>query len=190
MHILCADADTAEGRGQLERAALYQTLRVVRFFHTIPGLENLTVERIAQEVGVRETNRVVGKHIVTAQEYITGYQYADSVCYAFYPIDLHVARGVEKHYHEENVVSKIPYRALVPQKSRRVLCAGRCVSSDTYANSALRVEAPCMAMGQVAGVAGATMAKLGQEASRVSYEELCEMLRTIGAIVPAASPLI
>ncbi len=190
MHILCADADTAEGRGQLERAALYQTLRVVRFFHTIPGLENLTVERIAQEVGVRETNRVVGKHIVTAQEYITGYQYADSVCYAFYPIDLHVARGVEKRYHEENVVSKIPYRALVPQKSRRVLCAGRCVSSDTYANSALRVEAPCMAMGQVAGVAGATMAKLGQEASRVSYEELCEMLRTIGAIVPAASPLI
>ncbi|MBO7342245.1 MAG: FAD-dependent oxidoreductase, partial [Clostridia bacterium] len=73
---------------------------------------------------------------------------------------------------------------LIPEASRRVLCAGRCVSSDTYANSALRVEAPCMAMGQVAGVAGAIMAKRGQEVSRVSHGELCEGLRGIGAIVP------
>lgn len=184
MHILCVDADTSQGRTHLERKALYETMKVISFLKKIKGLENIRVDHIASEVGVRETNRVVGKHIVTAQEYITGYQYADSVCYAFYPIDLHVARGIEKQFHEENVVPKIPYRALIPEKSRRIFCAGRCVSSDTYANSALRVEAPCMAMGQVAGAAASVMLKENADAADITYRGLCAALRSIGAIVP------
>ena len=184
MHILCVDADTAQGRTDLERKALYETMKVVSFLKKIKGLENIRVDHIAPEVGVRETNRVVGKHIVTEQEYITGYQYADSVCYAFYPIDLHVERGIEQRYLEEGVVSKIPYRALVPEKSRRVFCAGRCVSSDTYANSALRVEAPCMAMGQVVGAAASVMLQENAHAADITYKGLCAALHSIGAIVP------
>lgn len=184
MHILCFDADTSQGRTNLERNALYETMKVISFLKKIKGLENIMVDHIAPEVGVRETNRVVGKHIVTEQEYITGYQYADSVCYAFYPIDLHVERGIENRYHEEGIVSKIPYRALIPKKSRRILCAGRCVSSDTYANSALRVEAPCMAMGQVAGSAALVMLKENADAADITYKGLCAALHSIGAIVP------
>ena len=184
MHILCVDADTSQGRTDLERNALYETMRVVSFLKKIKGLENIRVDHIAPEVGVRETNRVVGKHIVTAKEYITGYQYADSACYAFYPIDLHVERGIEKQYHEEGVVSKIPYRALVPEKSHRILVAGRCVSSDTYANSALRVEAACMAMGQVVGAAASVMLQENAHAADITYKGLCATLRAIGAIVP------
>ena len=36
-----------------------------------------------------------------------------------------------------------------------ILVAGRCVSSDRLANSGLRVQASCMAMGQAAGAAAA-----------------------------------
>lgn len=185
MHIPSVDSDTSNGRTQLEKSALYEIMRVVRFLRRIEGLENLTVDYIAQETGVRETNRIVGKHIVTAEEYINGYSYADSVCYAFYPIDLHVERGIEQRFHEENVVSKIPYRALIPKNSRRILCAGRCVSSDTYANSALRVEAACMAMGQVAGSAASVMLKEDTDAADITYQGLSDALRSIGAIVPA-----
>ena len=184
MHIRCIDADTSQGRTDLERKALYETMKIVSFLKKIRGLENVMVDHIASEVGVRETNRVVGKHIITEQEYITGYQYTDSVCYAFYPIDLHVERGIEKHYHVEGVVSKIPYRALVPEKSRRILLAGRCVSSDTYANSALRVEAACMAMGQVTGAAASVMVKENADAADITYRGLCAVLHSIGAIVP------
>ena len=183
MHIPCADADTAQGRTELERRALYEMMRVVSFYRGIEGLEGLTVDTIAAETGVRETRRIRGKHIVTAEEYINGYRYPDAICYAFYPIDLHVERGIEQCFHKENVVSCVPYRALIPEKSRRVLCVGRCASSDTYANSALRVEAVCMAMGQVAGVA-ASMMKDGSQASDVPYDGLCAALRTLGAIVP------
>ena len=58
--------------------------------------------------------------------------------------------------------------------------------ADTYANSALRGEAVCMAMGQVAGVA-ASMMKNGTDAADVPYQELCAALRTLGAIVPQTS---
>ena len=126
----------------------------------------------------------MGKHIVTAEEYINGYLYPDAVCYAFYPIDLHVEKGIEQCFHKEDVVAKVPYRALIPEKSRRILCVGRCISSDTYANSALRVEAVCMATGQVAGVAASLMRKEDVDARDVSYQDLCRALRTLGAIVP------
>jgi hypothetical protein len=184
MHIMCVDADTSEGRIQLEKDALYNIMKIISFLREIEGLENLTVDAFASETGVRETKRIEGKHIITAEEYINGCAYTDSVCYAFYPIDLHVERGIEQRFHEENVVSKVPYRALIPKNSRRILCAGRCVSSDTYSNSALRVEAVCMAMGQVAGSAASVMRKECVDAADITYQGLCDTLRSIGAIVP------
>ena len=184
MHIPCVDADTAEGRTQLEKNALFENMKVVSFLRTIEGLESLTVDVTAHETGVRETNRIVGKHIITAEEYINGYDYSDAVCYAFYPIDLHVQKGIQQRFHEENVVSKIPYRALIPEKSRRILCAGRPVSSDRYANSAIRVEAVCMATGQVAGAAASVMLKENADAADITYQGLCDTLRSMGAIIP------
>ena len=184
MHVPCVDADTSVGRTQLEKNARFEMMKVVCFLRKIEGLENLTVDFAANETGVRETNRIEGEHIITEDEYINGYIYPDSVCYAFYPIDLHVERGIEQRFHEENVVSKIPYSALIPKNARRVLCAGRCVSSDTYANSALRVEAACMAMGQVAGAAASVMVQENADAAEITYGGLCAALRSVGAIVP------
>ena len=46
-------------------------------------------------------------------------------------------------------------QVIVPKGSRNILVAGRSVSSDRLANSGLRVQAPCMAMGQAAGAAAA-----------------------------------
>ena len=184
MHVPCVDADTSVGRTQLEKNARFEMMKVVCFLRKIEGLENLTVDFAANETGVRETNRIEGEHIITEDEYINGYIYPDSVCYAFYPIDLHVERGIEQRFHEENVVSKIPYSALIPKNARRVLCAGRCVSSDTYANSALRVEAACMAMGQVAGAAASVMVQENADAAEITYGRLCAALRSVDAIVP------
>ncbi len=186
MHIPCRDADTSDGKTALEKQALYDILHMYRFYRSVKGLENLTVSFTAQETGVRETNRVLGETVISADDYINGVFYPDSVCYAFYPIDLHVMNGIEQKFHEENVVSKVPYSALIPKGTKRVFCAGRCISSDTYANSALRVEAVCMATGQVSGVAAAMCAKDKIQALQLDYSKLCNGLDTIGAIVPKA----
>lgn len=182
MHIPCSDADTSQGRTMLEKQAYSDLLKVYRFLKSIKGFENLEIDYTAAETGVRESNRIVGEKTITAEDYIQGVWYDDSVCYAFYPIDLHVMTGIQKTYLPENVVAKIPYGALIPKKSRNILCAGRCISSDTYANSAVRVEAVSMATGQAAGCAAALASQADTDVSDVPYEELCNALKRIGAI--------
>jgi hypothetical protein len=184
MHIPCIDADTSEGKTELEKKSLHEMLKIYKFYKSINGLENLTVDFIAEETGVRETNRIIGEKTITANEYIEGISYPDSICYAFYPIDLHVMNGIEQKFHKENIVAKIPYTALIPKDSKHILCAGRCISSDSYANSAVRVEAVCMATGQAAGCAAALCALNKCKVREISYNDICIALRKINAIVP------
>lgn len=184
MHIPCKDADTSEGKTKLEFDTLALALKIIRFYKSIKGLENIVVDFLPEETGVRETNRIVGEREITAEEYIKGYFYKDSVCYAFYPIDLHVLDGIKMTYHDECIVGKIPYRALIPKNSKHILVAGRCISSDTLANSAIRVEAVCMATGQVAGCAAAVSSKNGCYVKNVPYSILSDTLKSIGAVLP------
>ena len=184
MHVASVDADTSEGKTALEKRAYYQTLKAYEYLRSMKGLEGLRIDFAAEETGVRETNRIVGEATVTEEDYIGGKFYPDSVCYAFYPIDRHVPDGIVQRFHEEDVTAKIPYRALIPKKSKHILCAGRCISSDIYANSAVRVEAVCMATAQAAGCAAALAAESGAEVKKVPYPSLCRALEAIGAIVP------
>ncbi len=184
MHVYCKNADTSVGRTELEIASFEKLRRLYEVLRTVKGLETFTISFISDETGVRETNRVVGKTVITAEDYIAGKMYEDSVCYAFYPVDLHVMHGIEQTFHKENVVSKVPYSALIPKNSKHILCAGRCISSDKYANSALRVEAVCMATGQATGCAAAIAALETKDVECVEYASLCNALEKIGATVP------
>lgn len=184
IHIPCTDADTSFGKTRLEQNAYSLLLKVYSFLKTIKGLKNLEIHFVAEETGVRETNRIVGEGTITKEDYINGTHYPDSVCYAFYPIDIHVLEGVNKTYHKENVVPKIPYSSLIPKGAKHILTVGRCISSDKEANSAVRVEATCMATGQVAGVACALACQNNKSVGEISLSELLESLEKIGAIVP------
>lgn len=184
VHVPCEGADTSAGKTRTEQDAYALLLKILRFYRRIPGLENLTVDFIAEETGIRESNRIVGEQTIRAEDYICGKAYPDAVCYAFYPIDLHVMTGIRQQFFEENVVGQIPYGSLIPKNARRILCAGRCIASDTDANSAVRVQAPCMATGQAAGCAAAICARDNHTAGKVPYSLLRQKLEAIGAIVP------
>lgn len=184
VHIPCEDAETSHGKTRLEKDALDLVMKMYTFCRGISGLENLIVDYYAEETGVRETVRIVGEKTLTADDYIIGKHFDDSICYAFYPIDVHVMNGINKKFLEDNVVGEIPYGALIPKGAKRILCAGRCISSDTDANGAVRVQAPCMAMGQAAGCAAAIAAKNNIAVKEVPFSILCRSLEEIGAIVP------
>ena len=183
-HVDSVSVDLPECRARLEERAIDELYLHIALLRTVRGLENLSVDRVADEVGVRETVRVVGEHIVTVEEYVRGEKYEDAICNAFYPVDLHVEQGIEQTFLADGVVPTIPYRALIPKGAKRLLVAGRCLSSDTYANSALRVQAPCMAMGQAAGVSAALAAKDEKNVRDLSLEKIRGALSSIGAILP------
>ena len=54
-----------------------------------------------------------------------------------------------------SIYTPIPFGCMVPLGVENLICAGRCISSDREALGALRVMAPCMAMGEAAGAAAA-----------------------------------
>jgi hypothetical protein len=136
------------------------------------------------ETGIRETYRIQGETLITVNDYRTGRKFEDAVCHAFYPVDLHTKNGVQPAPLKPGVVPSIPLRALIPKGSRDIMVAGRSVSSDRLANSGLRVQASCMAMGQAAGAAAALAAKTGATPLEVPLKEIHGLLRAHGAIIP------
>lgn len=186
MHVPGIDASTSGGKTAAEVQARKDLLRIISFLKTVPGCEELTVPFVAEECGIRETWRIDGEAYITAEEYMAGTIYPDAVCYSFYPIDLHLhdSNSIKQQFHAPGVVPSIPYGALIPKDSRRLLAAGRCISGDTDANSAYRVQATCMATGQAAGAAAAIAAKENIPVKDVNFETLAAALITTGAIVP------
>jgi hypothetical protein len=136
------------------------------------------------ETAHRENYRIQGETVISENDYTSGRLFNDAVCYAFYPVDLHTRNGVKPKPLEKEVIPTIPLRALIPKNSQNIIVAGRCVSSDRLANSGLRVQASCMAMGQAAGAAAALAALKNKTPLDLNISELRSLLKIHGAIVP------
>lgn len=184
VHIPGADNSTPARRAETNRRGQAAMLRMLRFLRKQPGLEKCTVEMTAAETGVRETFRVKGRYVLTGRDYVSGRDFEDAVCHSFYPIDLHENEVSKQNYLKPGTLPKVPYRCLLPEGVEHLLLAGRCVSSDREANSALRVQASCMATGQAAGTAAALAARKRVPPSDISSADLSAALRRLGAIVP------
>ncbi|MDA3799009.1 MAG: FAD-dependent oxidoreductase [Kiritimatiellae bacterium] len=136
------------------------------------------------EATFRESYRILGETVITHDDYVSGRKFDDAICYAFYPVDLHSKDGVKPKYLEQGVVPTIPLSALIPKDSNNIIVAGRCVSSDRLANSGLRVQASCMAMGQAAGATAALAAQSNSTPLDVPLEDVKNLLVQHQAIVP------
>lgn len=180
------DASTSAGISAYALEGRAAILRLLRFYKKYDFFKDLKLTWLSPVCGIRETVRIVGKQTVTEEKYLSGERYGDDVCFAYYPVDLHDASsyGRKKIYHEPEVVPTVPRGALLPKGSRNLITAGRCISADRASLSALRVEAACMATGQVAGALAALAVKTGIEASEIPMSDLKNLLEAHGAIVP------
>ncbi len=183
-HLPGADSTTSELHTQTNIRGRQSLLRMMRFLKQFPEFEGLRLQRLQPEAGVRETYRIAGEAKVTVGDYTGGRKFADAVAYSFYPIDLHDELGVDPRQLKHGTVPTIPLGALIPKASRDVMIAGRSISSDRLANSALRVQASCMAMGQAAGAASALAASRNLTPAKVPLDDVLTALREHGAITP------
>ncbi len=127
-------------------------------------------------------------------DYVSGRRWEDAVSHSFYPIDVHQpdGDGIDIRPLEYGTVPSIPRGAMIPRGSAHLIVAGRAIAGDQEANSAYRVQASCMAMGQAAGANAALSARAGVPMSSVPLASLREQLRAGGAILPgdvAIAPL-
>jgi hypothetical protein len=151
----------------------------------VPGFENAYFTKMAPFIGIRETRRIVGKYVMTAEDVLGCARFDDAIAVASYPLDLHHPQGGGCTLEWCGDCYDIPYRSLVPEKIENLIVAGRCISTTHEAMSAIRVMAPCMAMGEAAGRAAKMAVRNNILPSRVNVAALQAELLEKGAYLNA-----
>lgn len=163
-----------EGRKQVEEIQRYLQ-------EYVPGFENSFFSKMAPFLGIRETRRIVGEYVMTADDILSCQRFDDAIAVASYPLDIHHPEGGGCTLTWCGDSYDIPYRSLVPLGVKNLLVAGRSISTTHEAMSAIRVMAPCMAMGEAAGRAAKLAVRHGVTPSEVDINELREELKNSGA---------
>ncbi|WP_150275473.1 FAD-dependent oxidoreductase [Paenibacillus tepidiphilus] len=145
-------------------------------------------------MGIRETRRITGDYVLSAQDYIRRASFDDEICRNSYFIDIH---GTEKEEKQEGGKREeikrygpgeshgIPYRCLTPRGLINVLVAGRSISCEREVQGSVRVMPVCLAMGEAAGIAAAHAASApGHDVHAVDVIALRRRLREEGAYLP------
>jgi len=131
-----------------------------RFFRDkIPGLDHSDVVQTAAKIGLRETRRVLGEHVLTADEVLGGKKFDDGVGANAWPLETVSAEERKFIFLKGDDFHTIPYRSLVPKKVENLLMAGRFISCTHEAQASVRVTGPASVMGQAIGTAAALSIK-------------------------------
>jgi hypothetical protein len=157
-----------------------QVYRVIRFLKRyVPGFEKAHLISTGSQIGIRETRRIVGEYTLTGSDVLEARRFPDSIARGSYPVDIHdpSGKGWGVQFVKEGGDYDIPYRCLVPKEIENLLVAGRCISADHEAIGSTRVMAPCMAMGQAAGLAAALSIEQNVPPRRLDIGLLREALR-------------
>lgn len=125
------------------------------------GFENCRIKDSADTVGIRETRRVMGEYLLTAEDLLCARHFESAVVHkALFCIDIHNPSGAGQSESDTIPVQvkkpyDIPYEVLVPLKVDNLLTCGRCISGTHRAHASYRVMNIAAATGQAAGVAAA-----------------------------------
>jgi hypothetical protein len=150
------DLTAAEYEGRERMMGLFNYVRA-----NMPGFENASMLGAAEQVGVRTTRMLEGEYVVTKDDVVNRRYFEDTVC-----------RGRDYY---------TPYRALLPKRVDQLIVAGRHYSAEPEAQKRSREIPPCMAQGEVAGIAAALALEEGIRIRDVDYRKIQKAMRAQGA---------
>ena len=157
-----------------------QIPKIVQFLKKhVPGCENIRLLTSAEMLGLRESNRIAGEYLLTQDDVLNSTNFPDAIVFGGDSIDIH--KNDKSVYLMAEKPFQIPYRCLLPQKVDNLVVAGRCLSSDRVAHSAVRVMPPCFAMGQAAGTAAAIAVRYDCSPKKIDVSLLRRTLKEQGA---------
>src|SRR5690606_16027266 len=141
----------------------------------VPWFRHAFVEKVACQVGVRETRHIRGRYRLTQEDIINATKFEDGIARSRYFIDIHNPKGahdVQQKPGAQGAVRKdfgppegdyyeVPFRSLIAKNFPNLIVACRGLSATHEAAAAVRVMATMHAVGEAAGIAAAAAA--GQE---------------------------
>ncbi len=168
-----------------EIEAREQTFEIVKMLkESVPGFENCKLIQTAPQIGVRESRRIVGRHVLTQEELKACTVFEDSIALGNYDIDIHdpAGAGTSHYYFAPGTYYTIPYASLLPRSGAdNMIVAGRCVSATHEAQASIRIMPICCCLGEAAGTAAALALTDGVTPDKVDIPRLQTALRSSGA---------
>lgn len=174
-----------EARRQMDQLLRFLVLKV-------PGCERAFRIDASSVIGVRETRRIRGEHLLTEEDILAGRTYDDTVVKAWRH------HGAGRNWHSPDGAEgapsdptyrtmttelqsfEIPYGCLVPLEVEGLVAAGRIISQTHEADMWTRGMYCCVMTGQCAGVAAALAARDGVAPRRLSVPALHRELHRQG----------
>jgi len=169
-----------------------QIVDYLRFLRTkVPGFEGAYALDIAPQLGIRETRRLVGEYMLTADDVIDCVDFDDTIGVNGWPLEMHIAGDVKWVWQpipESRGYNHLPFRMILPRRATaggvdNLLVAGRCASMTHDGQSAARVTGACFVMGQAAGTAAVLATRQGKSVHDISVKELQRRLVEQGAFL-------
>ena len=154
-HVKNIDGTNAEDLTRAHIALRRQVMEATNLLRHHPYFSSAYVASTGTHIYVRETRRILGEYYIVEEDVVQGKHFDDAVTSCRYMIDVHPLDETEVGRYDNHPPFDIPYRSLVPLKIDNLLMAGRCISSDRVAQSALRIGGTCMSIGEAAGTAAA-----------------------------------
>jgi hypothetical protein len=178
------DPTDVRGLTHAEVEARRKAMRHFRYLQeNVAGFEDAFV--VAESpLGVRESRRLVGEYVITADDVRGQARFPDVVALNCRGLDRHL-KGDKFEYEFIQGHHDIPLRALLPQQVENLVVAGRGISCTHEAHASLRGAPTCMATGHAAGAAAALAAQGDGRMRGLDVEHLQRNLREQEAILSA-----
>lgn len=169
-----------------EIQARKQVFELVKFLkENSKAFKDSSIISIANHIGVRESRKLKGVHLLTVEELKDCTKFEDSIACGNYDVDIHnpTGSGTSHYYFKPGEYYTIPYRSLLPKEYKNLIVAGRCISATHQAQASVRIMPICACMGEAAGIAAATAKKTGKNAHNVDIKEIQKKLRGKKAVI-------
>lgn len=128
------------------------------------GADNYELDWVQFLPGKRESRRLIGDYVLTANDLVENKHFADAIAYGGWPMDIHAVGGMGNGdapttYYNLKGTYSIPYRCLYSRNVKNLFIGGRNISVSHLAFGSTRVMGTCAVVGEAVGIAASLARK-------------------------------
>lgn len=139
---------------------------VARLRGKAPGFEQAYLSAFAASLGITESRRLVGRHMLSREEM---------------DIRRDDAVAITGHWTKYGSTYHIPWDSLLAKDTENLAAAGRCISVDHRTHHATKEIPACFATGEAAGLGAAMALQAGSSLAALPVQSLRSRLLAAGA---------
>ena len=170
------DLNTLSELQQKYRIAIWEQTEKIR---STPGYEQVYLLDTASQLGVRMSRILHGHYTLTLDDSMTFKTFSDVI--GISGSWTRVRYNGETIYPKKRPLWQIPYRSLLPGKTKNLLVAGRCFSFEKELVEDTRIIGTCLITGHGAGAAASVAAGSDTAVQEVDIKAVQNILKKQGA---------